>query len=395
MATKTTTRACPVCAGCFAHVLHHQRFVVPEGYPLPDAFDVVACVACGMCFADTDAPQAAYDAYYASFSQYEDRKTSSGSGTSASDAARLSEVAACIARVLPDKDARIVDIGCANGFLLGQLKALGFGRLLGVDPSRVCVDHTRALGVEAVTGSVTRLPADLGQFDLIILSHVVEHLREPQAIIGALAGHLGPNGAFYVEVPDASRYEQFLVAPFQDFNTEHINHFSSGSLDDLLARIGFDRGEHGDKVVESSRGMGFPATFGFWRRGERKVGGGRDDLDAALLRYVAASRAMLERMSRRIAEALATSPKIVVWGTGQLAMKLLDESPLAGADIAAFVDGSATKQGHVIRGISVSAPAILRSLPYPVLITSTIHHDAIAQTIREMGLANVLISLKE
>jgi len=31
----------------------------------------------------------------------------------------------------------------------------------------------------------------------------------------------------YIEVPDAARYIDFLYSPFQDFNTEHINHLSS------------------------------------------------------------------------------------------------------------------------------------------------------------------------
>ena len=36
---------------------------------------------------------------------------------------------------------------------------------------------------------------------------------------------LKTNGVLYIEVPDATAYVEFLYSPFQDFNTEHINHF--------------------------------------------------------------------------------------------------------------------------------------------------------------------------
>ena len=39
---------------------------------------------------------------------------------------------------------------------------------------------------------------------------------------------LKTDGLLYVEVPDAVAYTEYLYAPFQDFNTEHINHFSRG-----------------------------------------------------------------------------------------------------------------------------------------------------------------------
>lgn len=36
---KTLHRPCPVCGSSNARVLHHQRFALPVGHPLPRAFD--------------------------------------------------------------------------------------------------------------------------------------------------------------------------------------------------------------------------------------------------------------------------------------------------------------------------------------------------------------------
>ena len=43
-------RKCPVCSGKQGEILHSQRLVVMDDYPLPPSFDVVLCSACGMVF---------------------------------------------------------------------------------------------------------------------------------------------------------------------------------------------------------------------------------------------------------------------------------------------------------------------------------------------------------
>jgi hypothetical protein len=38
----------------------------------------------------------------------------------------------------------------------------------------------------------------------------------------------------FILVPDASRFAEFMVSPFQDINIEHINHFSADTLNKLF-----------------------------------------------------------------------------------------------------------------------------------------------------------------
>ena len=93
---------------------------------------------------------------------------------------------------------------------------------------------------------------------------------------------------------------------------------------------------------------------------------------------------------------LERSPEVVVWGTGQLAMKLLAETVLGKARIAAFVDGNRMNHGRVLRGVTIVAPEAVRALPQPIVVTSTIHQDAIARTIKDqLRLPNEVILLRE
>lgn len=226
---RLARRPCPICQQVNCEVLRHQRFVLPEGHPPATGYDLVCCQNCGFVYADTRISQHDYDRFYSQFSKYGDRQTATGGGDTTWDADRLRHTASYIDSILPDTETRILDIGCANGGLLRALKDLrGEGdRLCGVDPSPICVANTREFqGLESHIGFLPSLPNHLGQFDCVILSHVLEHVSELGSAIENLDSCVRPGGYVYVETPDASRYAEFLAAPFQDFNTEHINHFS-------------------------------------------------------------------------------------------------------------------------------------------------------------------------
>jgi 2-polyprenyl-3-methyl-5-hydroxy-6-metoxy-1,4-benzoquinol methylase len=196
---------------------------LPDGHPLAEGYAVVLCLACGMVYANTQVDQAVYDAYYADLSKYEEPSLSSGGGLTPWDAARVEVMAACIARHFLDSQSRIVDVGCANGGLVQALRKLGYGRACGIDPSPACVRFIReSLQAEAWVGFVDQIPMGVGPFDGVVFSHVLEHLPHPSAALAMARRHLAPGGLVYVEVPDASRYGDFLSAPFQEFNTEHI-----------------------------------------------------------------------------------------------------------------------------------------------------------------------------
>ncbi len=135
----------------------------------------MVCSSCGFVFADTAVTQADYDRFYAEHSKYEDAKTGTGGVENPFDWKRQQETALQIADVLQNTSASILDVGCANGGMLKALKELGYETLCGIDPSPVCVENTRRLGVEAHQGSLF-LPFKENAYDCVILSHTLEHV---------------------------------------------------------------------------------------------------------------------------------------------------------------------------------------------------------------------------
>jgi len=99
------------------------------------------------------------------------------------------------------RPASTLEVGCGDGALLCELAARGFGgRLHGVEISRAAVSIARQRAqiewVSLYDGS--RLPAPDGAYDLGVLSHVLEHVADPAALLAEAARACA---AVVVEVP--------------------------------------------------------------------------------------------------------------------------------------------------------------------------------------------------
>jgi SAM-dependent methyltransferase len=336
-----------------------------------------------MVYADTSAAQATYDRYYADASKY----SGVGTGISETDAGRFADLASELGRHF-DQLARIADVGCGNGGLVRALQSIGFANAIGIDPSRDCA---ALLGASGRVGSLWDLSAVAGRVDCLVLSHVLEHVRDVRRAVEAMAA-AAP--AVYIEVPDARRYVECLVAPYQDLNVEHINHFSLVSLTNALASGGFRVTASGHKTIESSPGMPYPAVWAIGRIDGPDRGFVVDRDTARVIRdYLARSRAELDRVDARLRRSLRPGDDIVIWGTGQTVLTTWPETVLRECHVHAFIDSSPLYRGRALSGIRVVEPAALPRYPHPVVIGSVIHEAAIRAQIAALGVPNTLISL--
>jgi SAM-dependent methyltransferase len=405
---REVKRACPICQSQSSRLLHHQKFVLAPGHPLPDAYDVVLCPNCDFAFANTSTLQSDYDLYYGQLSKYDDAALSTGGGATVFDAERLRETARDIAAKLNSSAASILDIGCATGGLLHEIRQLGFENVRGLDPSPQSRLYAREhFDIAVEIGGIFQHP-EIGEFDCVILSHVLEHVRDLREAINTVRVLVKPNGLLYIEVPDATRYQECLIAPFQDFNVEHINHFSPKSLNALAASSGFAPIEIRRKTIESAPGVPYPALFGFWKKtGEVAVSNAFvDELESSLQIYIAQSQKMLDAMNSRLREALwdesVASRPAIVWGVGQLTLKLLAETCLGEADVLYFVEGNSVHWGKQLRSTPIVSPQQLNELfeskpqlrDAPIVVGSTIHQGAIIARVRdELMWQNPLVTL--
>lgn len=105
---------------------------------------------------------------------------------------------------------RVLEIGPGHGLLLYLAhQGLAAGEAHGWDLSRVSLDHTaEALAALGMHGAIFRqqdlhkvVGAGGETFNLVILSHILEHLDDPVAALQSVSGLLAKDGKVFVNVP--------------------------------------------------------------------------------------------------------------------------------------------------------------------------------------------------
>lgn len=128
---------------------------------------------------------------------------------------------------------RLLDFGCGFGDFLEMCGLFGLDAV-GVDRS---TQRRQGAAIEIVP----ELADVEGQFDVITMFEVLEHLDDPRSILSALRERLSANGILVIEVPDTSgvtairtRDDYYKVHPL-----DHINAFTPETLVGMLDHSGF------------------------------------------------------------------------------------------------------------------------------------------------------------
>ena len=107
----------------------------------------------------------------------------------------------------------VLDIGCGNGYLLEAIAERRPGlSLYGLEPSPglAAAASARADGRwTIVQGSAAAPPFPPAAFDLITMTEVFEHLKEPAPTLLALRTLLRPGGRLLITTPNMSAYSPF------------------------------------------------------------------------------------------------------------------------------------------------------------------------------------------
>jgi len=388
-------RPCPVCGSDRRRLMFRQDFAAVDNATPVTGYDVVVCGQCGAAYADKIPPQEAFDRYYRDMSKYEYAQR--GGEESAYDSRRLAIIAGIIAPRIQSPAARILDIGCASGRLLANLRERGFANVKGLDPSPACAaTAARLYGIEVRSMTLAEIAGTGEQFDVVIMVGVIEHLRDLDTAFAQLRTILAPGGLLYVEVPDVTAFADWPNAPYQDFSTEHINFFSPASLRNLMRRHGFspvfleqNHREQSFKTVMSN-------ISAFFRKESSAAEAIEFDAasEAGLARYIASCEAADRRLREQIDRVVDAKQPILVWGVGTHTSRLMATSRLADAHIVAFIESNARYHGKSLHGRPIVAPDQLRAHNEPVLVSSRVFQNEIADQIRTtLGCDNELILL--
>lgn len=163
----------------------------------------------------------------------------------------------------PGKDL-IVEFGCGDGANLVPWKKDGF-RVLGIDFDPGMVEFGRGKGLDLVVSDFMTYDFAGRRPRLVILSHLLEHAADVNAVLKRIYSVLDPHGYLFIEVPGIRG--QGLGKPLFSFDVEHNFYFELKSLSGALGRNLFGM-VYGDEYIRVLCRPAPAATMDFSRGNE-------------------------------------------------------------------------------------------------------------------------------
>lgn len=134
---------------------------------------------------------------------------------------------------------RVLDVGCRYGTLTSRY--LAGNDVVGIDVDRDALEKAAELGIETVWADAEEpLPFDDRSFDVVVAGELLEHVRDPEALVDEVHRVLRPGGTFVGSVPNAFRVKnrlRFLGGRPPESDPTHLHIFRPGDVRRLLARF--------------------------------------------------------------------------------------------------------------------------------------------------------------
>jgi 2-polyprenyl-3-methyl-5-hydroxy-6-metoxy-1,4-benzoquinol methylase len=237
--TEPSHSACPLCGGAARHLLLRKN-----------GYDIARCRACGLGYVD---PMPSHEQLAALYNEdcrqglthtigFE-RYVGAQRADHVALARRLGEIIEKAARCSPlaaRRAPRLLDVGCAAGFLLDELRRRGWD-VCGVELSADLSHYARSqLGLDVFCGELRDSPWLPASFDVVTVIGTIEHVPDPAGLVAAACRLLVPAGLLVILTENLENpIVRYWPKAWNGFMPpEHLYHFTPATLGRLLARHG-------------------------------------------------------------------------------------------------------------------------------------------------------------
>lgn len=223
--------ACPV--GC-AGELAETGIALPEG-------SLLHCSICGQLMS-----QCSENKYWKSMEEFDDPQGTLPNGRSIERRFHrskkfLGKIGSLLGKM--PADICLLDVGCSSGAFLGAAVKLGY-RAEGIEPATRAAATAQAAGLKVRMGLLHEAGYADGEFDAVTLFEVIEHLKEPLALLQECKRILRPGGILLIGTGNAAGWSAIAMGAHWEYfdiskHGGHISFYSPASLEKLAVQAGF------------------------------------------------------------------------------------------------------------------------------------------------------------
>ena len=404
-----TQRVCPICFTTKYKPIFDEVIDDFDGTAFDTRVLVVCCEECGFVYNIPDFTSSCLEDHYQNEALYQTEAGFGVGGTTPADISRYARYYGLLEPYLAPKNKNIVDIGCSKGGFLAFLRTKGLVNLTGIELDPICAEYARKThNLQILSGSANTVPLPNNSVDILIFSHVLEHVDDPAHVLEETRRILKEDGVVFVEVPNALHYaDAKMFDYFYWFGMrEHINHFDATHLSMLMKRAGFETCQLSEAIVspnESQLTAGssrlFPMLAGIFKNTTFKPVAEETTqnlLNDAMGRYIDSETSVVDSDKDKIDSLMYSGKPIYVWGIALEFFCLYSFGGLKNCNIHALVDKSAFKQTKTVSGLRIVSPETLMSVgtDATVVITSSFHADAMQEFLADIAFAGEVMVFK-
>ena len=141
---------------------------------------------------------------------------------------------------------RLLDVGCATGDFLSEMKRQPGWTVTGIEPSVFAARYAqRSVGVPVISGTLNDAPFASSSFDAITMWDVLEHVYDPRAVIAEAARLLRPGGVLVVNHPNLDSIDRRIFGRlWLGYELpRHLHLFPTELLHTLMGEYGLHEAE--------------------------------------------------------------------------------------------------------------------------------------------------------
>jgi len=262
----------------------------------------------------------------------------------------------------------VFQIGCSDGYTLSRFRNAGVSIVEGIDPNiESCKLAKELYNIETTVGIFEEYNPRY-KYDLLILTHILEHLYNPKEIMFKCYNMLKNKGWVLIEVP---LFERMDKLPPGVFSLEHLNYFSELTLLRLLSLT-----EYTPYLIEKLYYNNiYPVITVLARKEKWRYHEWNSDFKRAysiLVDYLKKDKENWQHIEIKIKKQLKKGTSVYIWGAGIHTSQLFANTDLKEyLHIKGIIDSSPTKWKKNFGNLKCYSPSSVNIKKGDVIIISS------------------------